>query len=1086
MAFAFKEDTPRFSFKEEAPRFAFKEEAPPSEATPTAGFSENLSPNIKNAVSTVTEGFSKGIPDGLQSLSKAANFIKAEGKKGFFGDAVKIATGEAEKDLKSQQSEFKKFLADDVLADMEELEQAGSGDTPQFKKLEDKFHNIMNTSEKDLFTDKDEKSPTLTEIKDAITADPGAFGAEMVNMLVQDPVLAITPFGWRAAAAKSAASAAKFGKVAAKTAEIAGGTAGVAAVTAGVVAPISIADQIVEKGEVDLGQTAQEVGIATAISAPLGFAFAGKAAVRTASRASGIPEKTVERILKTEVRAGKSIDNAVDDFIELTSKKAEAPKVSPKAESKSAIVEFQKSLPPTTRLTLSKLAKENDNTIKFIQKQTGSVNPKVLAATALTGAGALIGSKDGIEGTIGGALLGLAAFQAGRVLGKIGKNSIGIMKKLAEKDTRIRIDKFADDADGMIAAGQRASFQVKETVKQLVPDIKRREAISHYLEGDKTVKLTPNETEAAKGIKKFFDEYAKIGKDEGVISGVLDDYVPHLWESSGAAKSKILEALEIGGYGSRSSKTIHAKQRTIPTLKEGIDAGLKPRTLDIADISKIYGDAIIKAIANKKMIAALKNEVDETGRKLILPAKDAPRSYVPINHPQLAGMKVHPDIKPSMELLFSATDPGVLKKGLLAVNFASKRFLVSTSAFHANALMESMMFAGSIPLGKGVFKAKKGLPKVALKRGESDLLSGAAQKDILSARQGKNAPLEMLRNGRAGDAVDTALRAGLKIGTIEDVGTDLFYGVLKDTRVLADKIVPIVPGKIIGAFEKANLFVDNIMWDKINTGFKLSVFMKEYEKQLIKSAKRFQKNPKKFPLESNDVIAADVAEFVNDAFGGQNWRRLAEGPQNKILRDISTKALSPRGRQTLQLALFAPDWTLSNLRVLGKAIPGLSKNSRIANMHRRYAMRSAVFFFVAGNMLNKAFSGHFMWENEGDPFAIELGDGRKMTWSKQVAEVFHWATKPGKTALNKAGIIPKTGAEIIAGKKYLTVNQGEGEVLIGPNMFERGDTKAMKSFKVGKHIGGKFVPIWVQQVEQQGTEAALSGFLGHPIYGKKE
>ncbi|MCZ6804231.1 MAG: hypothetical protein O7D86_09940 [Proteobacteria bacterium] len=387
-------------------------------------------------------------------------------------------------------------------------------------------------------------------------------------------------------------------------------------------------------------------------------------------------------------------------------------------------------------------------------------------------------------------------------------------------------------------------------------------------------------------------------------------------------------------------------------------------------------------------------------------------------------VKVHPDIAPSLKFVFEASDPNVVTRSLLALNFGLKRSLVSMSAFHANALLESLIMSGRSPTA---------IPKA----------------------------LEMLRQGKAGDVVDVALRAGLKIGTIEDVGPDVFYGALKDIQSIADSTLITRPVKYTAqGVEKINRTIDNIMWDKIATGSKLAVFMKEYEKAILRNIKQHQNNPSKYRLKDKDILARDIAEFTNDAFDGLNWRRLAEGVNNKYGRDFAMAINSPSGRRVMQLLLFAPDWTIANIRILGKALPGLSRSPEQARLHRLYLARGALMFATVASGINYMFTGRPIWENE-DPTKVDLGDGRKMVFSKQFVEPYHWLTEPGKTLLNKMGVLPKEGLTQALGKKYL--NPG-----YSPPMFPRDATTGEEATARLQHAGSNLVPIFIQQIYEQG------------------
>jgi hypothetical protein len=462
-------------------------------------------------------------------------------------------------------------------------------------------------------------------------------------------------------------------------------------------------------------------------------------------------------------------------------------------------------------------------------------------------------------------------------------------------------------------------------------------------------------------------------------------------------------------------------------------------------------------VRNKQLVNALSDVVDPEGQKLVMRADKAPTDYVLLSHPSLhrpafvkegnktsktmVPVKVHPDIAPSLKFVFESTEPNIATRSLLALNFAAKRSLVSMSFFHANALLESMLMAGRMPTA------------------------------IPSA-------LSMLRNGKAGDVVDTALRAGLKIGTIEDVGPDVFYGALKDIQAIADRHWPLKPiGVAAKGVEKVNRVIDNVMWDKIATGGKIAVFQKEFEKAVLRNVKDHKKNPAKYPLIPEDEIAASVAEYTNDAFGGLNWRRIAEGVENKLGRDFALATNSPAGRRAMQLMFFAPDWTLANIRILGKALPGMSRDPIQARLHRAYAMRGALMFATIADGMNLMLSGHHVWDNR-DPFYVDMGDGRKMTFSKQFREPFEWLAKPGKTFLNKMGVLPKEIITQAMNEDYLSPHGA-------PRIVKKGDKPPARVAARAGHAAENFVPIFVQQMVDQGPAAGISGFLGHPIYGKK-
>ena len=236
----------------------------------------------------------------------------------------------------------------------------------------------------------------------------------------------------------------------------------------------------------------------------------------------------------------------------------------------------------------------------------------------------------------------------------------------------------------------------------------------------------------------------------------------------------------------------------------------------------------------------------------------------------------------------------------------------------------------------------------------------------------------------------------------------------------------------------------------------------------------------KIPLR---IHARDAAEFTNDAFGGQNWTRLANDTANPILRSMAQATYKPGAKPYVQFAFFAPDWTISNIRILARAFPAFNANERTRNLYMMYLINGAILYAILGNAVNYAFTGKSIFENK-DPTRIDLGNGEVMTFSKQYMEPFHWITDPQKTLLKKTGSLPKTAAEILSNKEYLTTGWS-------PQITKKDDSSIEKALKLGGQVGSKFLPIWVNQAVEGYMEDGLTyddalnvvlGQLAHPKY----
>ena len=797
------------------------------------------------------------------------------------------------------------------------------------------------------------------------------------------------------------------------------------------------------------------------------------------------------------------------------------------------------------------------------------------------GIGAAI-SDDKIMGAVVGVGTGLTAVAAARVLPKVARAAWKASKEVP--DTKIRVDHFMDDADTMLMRGKRESWAFNQHVKAIVKDPARRVAMTHGTENP-NIKVSPEERAVMQQGSMLMANAHKMAKEYGVIEGHLENFMPHMWVTRGKSGSEILDIIREQRRGAgKSPHTMHNKPRLLDLYQDGLDAGLTPVTLDYPDLVKLYLDSVTRAVSNKKLIMALQKAKSTEGTPLIMdtnvnvmddilrrrksferesadragmsemeremtPRKTSlhpqegkvvapPKDYVHLDHPQFRGKAVHPDIAPSLQFTFDASNPSAFMQGLYAVNFVMKRSKVQLSFFHLNALLESSIFAG-VAYGLSDEKNAKtamaagGLIAFGRRAGRAAARSGKFVKDMTPTAAGAaiggavaGAPgavaggivgylgkqlyhavdvirgkakingkewRDLLRSGGIGDEIDESYVAGLTTGATEDAGVDMFYAAMNDMQRFADEALP-GSGKAVEGLKKLNKLNDYIMWDSYMTGIKLIAFTQQMEVALLRNAKLHQRNPAKYPIRSREAIGKDVAEYVNDAFGGLNWRRIAEKTRTAIGRSAKLEAFKAGNRKKMQLGIFAPDWTLASQRVAIKAIPGVASSREIGAMHRAYMLRSAIYWATIANGLNYLYSGHFIWENEpkdADPndsprqaslkklaavSHVDMGDGRRMVASKQMAEPLQWASDPYKTGLSKMGGLPATLGQIVLNKQWLSPGGHAPPVW----------TDEESPFtKIPLHVAKAFTPIAGGQFLDQGAEG-IYGLAGHPIYGTSD
>jgi hypothetical protein len=434
----------------------------------------------------------------------------------------------------------------------------------------------------------------------------------------------------------------------------------------------------------------------------------------------------------------------------------------------------------------------------------------------------------------------------------------------------------------------------------------------------------------------------------------------------------------------------------------------------------------------------------------------------------MAGKKVHPEMYPLLKSIFDTKDFNAFYRSALVGNFFLKRMNVSLSGFHLKALLFSSAFAAG---PKGI--AMGLLHPIRTTKGLADLFKG------------RSPWLQILHdsNHELSGELDAGLRNGLVLNMVDDAGKDTFYEGLdgissvirssyeKNKQIMKDgpflKKVSAVPtagvmgvlDKSLRGFDKLNRLSDAVMWDRAYTSLKIMTYLKKMENLAAKH-----------PNVPVDQLRRAAAEFTNDAYGGLNWQRLAMNVENKYGNAIAHQFASPSGRQHMQAMMFAPDWTASQIRVFYKAFANKDPISR--SLYQQYQYGGLLMMFTAMDALNVAFSGHHIWENK-DVSTVDLGNGQRLSLSKQYFEPAKWIWKPQQSAMNKLSTGVRSGIEWGTGQKYL--RYGGMAPPIESNLG---------------HFGSKLMPIWAQSGVQaasegslQGAKSGVAGLLGFPIYG---
>jgi hypothetical protein len=479
-------------------------------------------------------------------------------------------------------------------------------------------------------------------------------------------------------------------------------------------------------------------------------------------------------------------------------------------------------------------------------------------------------------------------------------------------------------------------------------------------------------------------------------------------------------------------------------MMDALDAGEKLYTRDIADLAQIYGKSMLRSQVNARLLQRLKKTKNINGHPMLGTKAETPDYYVEFKHPNFRSpngdyMYVNPNMAPDLRLYFDTNNPNVANRVLQNIVLIAKRSALGLSAFHIMALGWSGIVSGQklSEVIKNVVPSGGHLTTRGLRA-----LSGTTGRDV--------------------DYLKMGMRNGLGIGVLEELKGDTLINGMRNLARWTEEIIgnnqyfkPLGKGLATGlrGVARTQELIDHHLWDHVNSGLKSTTFLTTMEKMVLQDAKRVNAG-KQAQLTDLNTLAQRAAQFTNDAYGNQNWAQMAMNVENFMGHRIAAALNKPSMRGYIRLLVFAPDWSLSNLRVLGKTVSGavpIGKSELAHREYAKYALRSAILFAAVNEILQVTAGKPSIFEETGnDLLYADLGDGKKMQASKQLAEVL---------------------SAVINGPMHVA----EGKLSAPVKAYRESDS-------VGEFIGNfaeKAVPIGVGQTIKEGNAWNV---FGVPLY----
>jgi len=624
---------------------------------------------------------------------------------------------------------------------------------------------------------------------------------------------------------------------------------------------------------------------------------------------------------------------------------------------------------------------------------------------------------------------------------------------LATYDT----NKFLNSLERKTSPVQREAltFMLEKTGVPDVPGVFSRPDIAKVLKKDEKY-LKPIAAEIKEYLDLSWQEIKRHLPDLTVRQ--IENYITHLWD---IPKHKRAEA---AAWFSTHARFL--EPRFIDTYMEGIERGYKPKTLDVAEIIKVRDSVVNRAISNAQYVKSILR-LKANGIHLIQRSTESPLDYVEVDYPMLTRMiplpkgkakrrgefvkesrvRVHPDLVRPLKVIFEERFDHPIISAYEAINGVMKKSILSLSLFHHGALGETgLVLIGPVGTAKIYFDPTK-IYK-SLVRSEFEIFN----------------KIEVARD---------SIVHGTQYGATADYPVANIQRWLND---LAEKTKDLSIGNRITKFAKDfNSTWDKALWDYLHDTLKLYA----YEALVAKM------NPKLGP-NGTTMAKREIAQFVNDTFGGQQWENLM---------------ITPKEVQMMTWSLLSADWTFSTTRQ-ALSVTGIGKVHReTAGLRKKLGWtfwgRAGLYFGIGMNTLNVLFREWDMKDNpqyyeedeEGGKewswfdktmfgntpgkktnlFVGRYEDGseRYLRWGKQLWDFFELMINPLKKVGGKASPLPQLVSAILTGH---TLSGFKNDDIYKKKGLE-------KALGMLKTVAKAFIPLSIRKVMQDNVEWKASDLV---------
>ncbi len=473
---------------------------------------------------------------------------------------------------------------------------------------------------------------------------------------------------------------------------------------------------------------------------------------------------------------------------------------------------------------------------------------------------------------------------------------------------------------------EEQEITVREAIKLKYPE--HHKAIISSIEQNYELSQKPDAKlrALANEVSKEYKKYGVMLKKAGLISDTITNYTSRKYVRDPNA---VFEGPEAKG----KKRSEHFQGRVFENTAEAIANGYIPETMSATKNLFEYGKEITDVIANMKFY----NTLSKFSHGL---------------HPFLSKYKIEGYAKLDSGIFSFAKRIGGDKT--YKQMYAPKQYAKSINAMLGKSKLEGIPFVDSVSTLNANLKSMRLLSSLfhhvaffnsyvfgvqgKYKHGAKALNPFAAYKEGLNMISGMNPTIKL------------GVKNGLTFGLVQDWDAKLLREKTWIGSVLnRQDVTKSVKDKILNLRDTYTDFLFN----KWGAGLKSMSFSIEYQ--------HYRANPK-FANMSDDQVAAMVAEFVNDDFGGLHLKRMHRNPTTQHI---------------MRLLTLGSDWTESNINTMVKAFR-LGKEGEI---YRRFWGGAAMKIAIVTTLFNMAAAMIGRDDDDEDKQAFERYlDGYATAW----------------------------------------------------------------------------------------------------------